>query len=45
MDIAIIGTGFIGTTLGRALAGAGHRVSFGSRHPDSEDVEIPDAAS
>ena len=26
MDIAIIGTGFIGTTLGRALAGAGHHV-------------------
>ena len=33
MDIAIIGTGFIGTTLGRSLAGAGHHVTFGSRHP------------
>ncbi len=38
MDIAIIGTGFIGGTLGRALAEAGHRVTFGSRHPDDEDV-------
>ena len=43
MEIAIIGTGFIGTTLGRALAGAGHHVVFGSRHPDDEHVEIPDA--
>ncbi len=32
MDIAIIGTGFIGTTLGRALVGAGQNVTFGSRH-------------
>jgi predicted dinucleotide-binding enzyme len=36
MDIAIVGTGFIGTTLGRALAGAGYGVTFGSRHPDDE---------
>lgn len=33
MEIAIIGTGFIGTTLGRALATAGHHVTYGSRHP------------
>lgn len=38
MDIAVIGTGFIGGTLGRSLAGAGHRVTFGSRHPEDEDV-------
>ncbi len=38
MDIAIIGTGFIGGTLGRALARAGHKVTFGSRHPDQDDV-------
>jgi predicted dinucleotide-binding enzyme len=38
MDIAVIGTGFIGGTLGRALAAAGHRVTFGSRHPDHDDV-------
>jgi predicted dinucleotide-binding enzyme len=33
MDIAVIGTGFIGTTLGTALARAGHTIRFGSRHP------------
>ena len=33
MDIAIIGTGFIATTLGRPLAAAGYSVTFGSRHP------------
>ncbi len=38
MEIAVIGTGFIGGILGRALAGAGHRVTFGSRHPDDEAV-------
>jgi hypothetical protein len=38
MDIAVIGTGFIGGILGRALAGAGNRVTFGSRHPDDDDV-------
>ncbi len=34
MEIAVIGTGFIGSTLGRALSGAGHHVTFGSRHAD-----------
>ncbi len=38
MEIAIIGTGFIATTLGRSLSAAGHRVTFGSRHPDDEPV-------
>ena len=38
MDIAVIGTGFIGGILGRSLAGAGHSVTFGSRHPSDEDV-------
>jgi len=38
MNIAIIGPGFIGTTLGRALAGAGHQVTFGSRDPGGGDV-------
>jgi predicted dinucleotide-binding enzyme len=45
MDIAVIGTGFIGGTLGRALAGAGHRVAFGSRHPDKEEVAGDTTAS
>ncbi len=38
MEIAIIGTGFIGGVLGKALSGAGHRVTFGSRHPDHDEV-------
>jgi len=38
MDIAVIGTGFIGETLGRSLADAGHHIIFGSRHPDDEDI-------
>jgi hypothetical protein len=38
MKIAVIGTGFIGGILGRALAGAGHDVAFGSRHPDDPDT-------
>lgn len=38
MNIAVIGTGFIGGVLGRALAASGHEVTFGSRHPDNDDV-------
>lgn len=38
MDVAVIGTGFIGGTLGRSLARSGHEVSFGSRRPDDDDV-------
>ena len=40
MDIAIIGTGFIGTTLGRALVGAGHHVTFGSRHAGDGAADV-----
>ncbi len=36
MQVAIIGTGFIATTLGRALSEAGHHVVYGSRHPESD---------
>ena len=43
MDIAIIGTGFIGTTLGRALTDAGNHVTFGSRHPGDDHMAMPDA--
>ena len=32
MRVAVIGKGKIGGTLGRALAQAGHEVSFGSRN-------------
>jgi 8-hydroxy-5-deazaflavin:NADPH oxidoreductase len=38
MEIAIVGTGFVGTTLGGALARAGHDVTFGSRHPEESAV-------
>ena len=38
MRIAVIGTGFIGGILGRALARSGHDVTFGSRHPDDREV-------
>lgn len=49
MRIAVIGTGNIGTTLGRAFANAGHDVAIGSRHPGDAEQEgvrvvgIPDA--
>lgn len=39
MRIAVIGTGNIGGTLGRAFAAAGHEVRMGSRHPDDVSVE------
>jgi predicted dinucleotide-binding enzyme len=35
VKIAIIGTGFIGGTLGRALAGSGQEVTFGARDPSA----------
>jgi 8-hydroxy-5-deazaflavin:NADPH oxidoreductase len=38
MRIAIIGTGFIGGILGRALTRSGHEVTFGSRHPEDREV-------
>jgi len=45
MDIAVIGTGFIGRTLGKALSDSGHRVTFGSRHPQDDDVAAGTSAS
>ena len=38
MKIGIMGTGRVGTTLGRRWAEAGHDVLFGSRDPQSERV-------
>jgi predicted dinucleotide-binding enzyme len=38
MRIAVIGTGRIGGTIGRAWSRAGHHVTFGSRHPSSDDA-------
>jgi 8-hydroxy-5-deazaflavin:NADPH oxidoreductase len=45
MEIAVIGTGFIGGILGRSLANAGHSVTFGSRHRTAEDVTADTSAS
>jgi predicted dinucleotide-binding enzyme len=45
MNIAVIGTGFIGGIIGRALANAGHDVTFGSRHPDDREVAGSTAAA
>ena len=39
MNIAVLGTGNVGGTLGRRWAEAGHRVCFGSRDPHSEKVQ------
>lgn len=39
MKIGILGTGRVGTTLGRRWAEAGHDVMFGSREPQSERVQ------
>jgi predicted dinucleotide-binding enzyme len=38
MDLGVVGTGFIGGILGRALASSGHQVTFGSRHPADDRV-------
>jgi predicted dinucleotide-binding enzyme len=40
MQIAVIGTGFIGGLLGTALARSGQTVIFGSRHPDEEPSDL-----
>ena len=36
MDVAVVGTGSVGTALGTVWARAGHRVTFGSRTPTSD---------
>lgn len=38
MDIAIIGTGWVGSALGRLWAARGHAIMFGSRDPQSAKV-------
>lgn len=39
MRIAVIGTGNVGSMLGRRWAQQGHQVAFGSRHPQSDDTK------
>ena len=36
MNIAVVGTGTVGGTLGRRFAGAGHHVTFGARNPSAK---------
>jgi hypothetical protein len=45
VEIAVIGTGFIGGIVGRGLAAAGHHVTFGSRHPADDAVAGGTAAT
>jgi hypothetical protein len=44
VTISVIGTGFIGGTLGRAFARAGRPTIFGSRHPDDTSVAADSGA-
>jgi len=39
MKIAIIGTGSVGTVLGKGWAKHGHTIIFGTRQPDNETVQ------
>lgn len=50
MEIAIVGTGSVGSTLGRCWAAQGHEIVYGSRDPDGEHArslvaDIGDRAS
>ena len=38
MNVSIIGAGFVGQSLGKALTRAGHHVMFSSRTPQSEKI-------
>jgi 8-hydroxy-5-deazaflavin:NADPH oxidoreductase len=39
MNIAVVGTGTVGGTLGRRFAAAGHSVTFGARNPETAKVK------
>ncbi|MDX1522321.1 MAG: NAD(P)-binding domain-containing protein, partial [Anaerolineae bacterium] len=38
MKIAVVGTGNVGSTLGRRWAEAGHQITYGTRDPSSDKV-------
>jgi len=40
MKIGVIGSGRIGSTVGRLLADAGHEIMFSSRHPEALDALV-----
>lgn len=44
MQIAIIGSGRVGTALGRRFSEAGHSIAFGSRNPSEEAVQATAAS-
>lgn len=43
MNIGIVGSGKIGSVVGKLWAKAGHKVMFSSRHPESLDKLVADA--
>src|SRR5206468_2159002 len=45
MRIAVLGTGRIGGTLGRAFAAAGHEVTFGARDPQRDTDVVGDTGA
>ncbi len=45
MQIAILGTGSVGSTLGKRLAEAGHSIHYGSRDPSSPKAQAAAAAA
>lgn len=45
MNVAIIGAGNVGKTLGQGWSNKGHQVKYGSRKPEREQLSLPDAAA
>jgi 8-hydroxy-5-deazaflavin:NADPH oxidoreductase len=45
MNIAILGTGAVGSRLGRLLLDYGHAVVYGSRSPETAAVRVPDGSN
>lgn len=45
MNIAIIGAGNVGKTLGQGWSSKGHVVKYGSRSPERDELSVPAAAA